>query len=114
MVADAFAAGAAGAPPVAGIKITKATYGVPGDPARTRDVTQKLQAIVDGGETKIRVPQVAKGVDPAFRVVKTLTVEYVVAGETLTFRGKDKDFFTPQGAECREVSRRETCGGNHR
>ena len=81
------------AQPVAGIKITKATYGVPGDPARTRDVTQKLQAIVDGGETKIRVPQVAKGDDPAFGVVKTLTVEYVVGGETLTFKGKDKEIF---------------------
>ena len=43
------------AQPAAGIKITKATYGVPGDPERTRDVTQKLQAIVDGGETKARV-----------------------------------------------------------
>jgi hypothetical protein len=82
---------------VAGVKITKAIYGVPGDPARTRDVTQKLQAIVDGGETKIRVPQVAKGGDPAPKVVKTLTVEYVVGGETLTFTGKDKDVFTPQG-----------------
>ena len=85
------------AQPVAGVKITKATYGVPGDSVRTRDVTQKLQALVDGGETKIRVPQVAKGGDPAPKVVKTLTVEYVVGGETLTFTGRDKDFFTPKG-----------------
>ena len=85
------------AQPVAGVKITKAIYGVPGDSVRTRNVTQKLQALVDAGEAKIRVPKVAKGADPAPKVVKTLTVEYVVGGETLTFTGKDKDFFTPKG-----------------
>jgi len=82
------------ASPAPGIKITKATYGVPGDPARTRDVTRKLQEILDGGGTKVPVAQMAKGDDPAFRVVKTLTVEYVAGGEPLTFSGNDKQFFT--------------------
>ena len=76
---------------VSGVKITRATYGVPGDPARTRDVTKKLQAIVDGGETKTRVSELAKGNDPAFGVVKTLAVEYTAGEQSLKFTGQDKD-----------------------
>ena len=45
---------------------------------------------------KLASPHVAKGDDPARGVVKTLTVEYVVGGETFTFTGTDKDFFTPK------------------
>lgn len=80
--------------PVAVIKITKATYGVPGDPQCTRDVTQKLQRLVDTGERKIRVTDMAKGDDPAYRVVKTLAVEYVAGGQTCTVTGQDKDILT--------------------
>ena len=78
-------------PPAASIKITKATYGIPGNPSRTRDVTEKLQRIVDGNETNVRVAQLAKGDDPAFKTVKTLAVGYVVGGNLFTYTAHDGD-----------------------
>ena len=80
--------------PASDFKILKATYGVPNDPARSRDVTQKVQAIVNGGELKIPVSELAKGDDPAFGVVKTLAVEYAAHGHTLTTSGQDKAVLT--------------------
>jgi len=47
-------------------------------------------------------------------VVKTLTVEYVVGGETFTFTWKGKDFFTPQGPGLVKPAAQitgESCGG---
>ena len=73
------------------IKIQKATYGVPGDAARTRDVLAKVQALVDGGDLAFQVAQLAQGDDPAYGTVKTLTVEYTVAGLPFTIRGRDPD-----------------------
>ena len=46
------------------ITIVKASYGVPDDPKLTRNVTQKLQAIIDGGVRNIQVSALAKGNDP--------------------------------------------------
>ena len=80
--------------PMANLKITTATYGVPSDPQRTRNVTQKLQRLVDTGERKIRVTDMAQGDDPAYRVVKTLAVEYVIGGQTVTVTGQDKEILT--------------------
>ncbi len=77
--------------PAAPIKITKATYGVPGDPEHTRDVAHKLQVIVDGGERLIPVEQMAQGDDPAYGVVKTLVVEYTCRDQTLTASGQDQE-----------------------
>ena len=82
------------AQPVSQLKIIKATYGVPGDPQRTRDVTQKLQRLVDAGERHIAVAGMAQGDDPAFRVVKTLAVEYADGGQTFTATGKDGEKLT--------------------
>jgi hypothetical protein len=76
-------------PPV--IKIQKATYGVPGDAARTRDVLTKVQARVDGGEFDFQVARLADGDDPAYLTVKTLVVEYTADGQPFTIRGQDPD-----------------------
>ena len=73
------------------IKIKKAIYGVPGDAVRTRDVAAKVQALVDDGELELPVGQLAQGDDPAFGTVKTLSVEYTVDGQPLTFSGQDPD-----------------------
>ena len=51
-------------------------YGVLNDPQRTRDVREKLQRLVDAGESSFRVARMAEGDDPAFLVVKTLELEY--------------------------------------
>jgi hypothetical protein len=76
-------------PPV--IQIQKATYGVPGDAARTRDVRSKLQAIADGGEVEFQVAELAKGDDPAYGIVKTLVAEYTVDGQPRRISGQDPD-----------------------
>ena len=76
--------------PVA-VQIQKATYGVPGDAARTRDVRAKLQAKVNDNAADIQVAEMAEGDDPAYGIVKTLTVEYTVNGQSLTLSGQDPD-----------------------
>jgi hypothetical protein len=60
------------------IVVRRATYGVPGDRVRTRDVRAMVQQIVDAGEDRFEVARLASGDDPAFGVVKTLVVEYSI------------------------------------
>jgi hypothetical protein len=76
-------------PPV--IKIQKATYGVPGDAVRTRDVRTRLQAMVNRGEISFQVGELAKGHDPAFGIVKTLVVEYTADDQPFTISSQDPD-----------------------
>lgn len=73
------------------IIITKARYGVLDDPQRTRDVTAKLQAVIGEGRTSFGVTEMAKGDDPAYGVIKTLVVDYTVAGESWSASGKDPE-----------------------
>lgn len=76
-------------PPV--IKIQKATYGVPGDGMRTRDVLAKVQALVARGEFEFTVSQLARGDDPAYGTVKTLVLEYTADGQPYILSGRDMD-----------------------
>jgi hypothetical protein len=71
--------------------INRAIYGVPGDPTRTRDVRERLQRMVDAGEIRFSVARMAEWDDPAYRVVKTLIVDYTVNGRALTARGQDPE-----------------------
>jgi hypothetical protein len=80
------------------IIIDKATYGVPGDPQRSRDVRAKVQDLVNAGERRFQVARLAEGDDPAARVVKTLSVEYTLEGRHFTATGKDSDTVTLQAA----------------
>jgi hypothetical protein len=82
-------------------KILKATYGVPGDAQRTREVRAKLQALIDLSGDSFQVGQLAAGDDPAYGVVKTLAAEYTVNGRSFTIGGQDPDTIslqTPIGA----------------
>ena len=81
-------------PKSAGLKIVQASYGVPGDAQRTRDVRDQVQKLVDGGTTTFQVAELVVAGDPAYGTVKTLSVEYVVAGKTLKVTGKDPDNIT--------------------
>ena len=98
-------------------KILQATYGVPGDATRTRDVTAKLQALIDGGDRNVSVASLARGDDPANRVVKTLMVTYVMDGQTLNFTGKDPEVFKPEAASTVALSQpdlpTEILGNDH-
>ncbi|NLH17862.1 MAG: hypothetical protein GX455_14900, partial [Phycisphaerae bacterium] len=78
-------------PPVK-VVIGKALYGVLDDPARTRDVTAKVQDRVDTGEFTFLVRQISEGDDPAVNVVKTLTVEYSIEGKQYVARAIDPDW----------------------
>lgn len=81
-------------PEAGGLKIVSASYGVPGDAARTRDVREQVQALVNGGKTTFQVAELAEAGDPAYGVVKTLAVEYAVAEKTFKATGKDPDPIT--------------------
>jgi hypothetical protein len=76
-------------PPV--IKILNATYGVPGDAARTREVRTKLQAMADRGEVDFKVAKLADGDDPAYGIVKTLKADYTADGRQFSVVGQDPD-----------------------
>jgi hypothetical protein len=71
------------------IVVEKAVYGVLGDPQRTRDVREKLQHILDTGESSFQVARLAQGDDPAVNVVKTLILEYTLEGRRLSATGTD-------------------------
>lgn len=76
-------------PHKAKIVIQKALYGLLDDPQCTRDVRAKLQAVVDGGELRVRVARMAEGDDPAYGIVKTLQVDYTADGQPLHVSGED-------------------------
>ncbi|MFO1492567.1 MAG: glycosyl hydrolase [Kiritimatiellia bacterium] len=69
--------------------VVSASYGVPGDAARTRDVRGKLQKIIDGGAQRLAVADLAKGDDPAYGVVKTLVAECTAGDRRVTLQGQD-------------------------
>jgi hypothetical protein len=73
------------------IRITRASYGVPGDEKRSRDVSNSVQALVNRGETSFQVSKLAEGGDPAFGTVKALVVEYTANGQAFTVSGQDPD-----------------------
>jgi len=80
------------------VRIVKAAYGVPGDAQRTRDVRDRLQRLIDAGESNFQVARMAEGDDPAFLVVKTLSVEYAIGEEQFTAKATDPEilYLAPQ------------------
>jgi len=73
------------------ITVTRAVYGVPGDPQRSRDARDGVQKLVDAGESHFKVSRLAEEGDPAFGTLKTLEVEYTANGRTFTAKGNDPD-----------------------
>ncbi|MBN2294150.1 MAG: hypothetical protein JXM70_17115, partial [Pirellulales bacterium] len=71
------------------IVIQKATYGPPGDAARTRNVTDRVRQQIEQGNYSFHVAVMAQGDDPAVGVVKTLTVEYTTNGVPQTASATD-------------------------
>ena len=62
------------------IAVQKAVYGVPDDATKTRDVTAKVQAIVDGGEKRFAAWRLGEGDDPGMQMLKTLSIDYTLDG----------------------------------
>jgi hypothetical protein len=73
------------------VTVQRARYGVLTDPARTRDVREKLQKLLDSGLSSFKVARMAEGDDPAFLVVKTLEVDYTVDGKIFHLTGTDPE-----------------------
>lgn len=73
------------------ITVQKARYGILEDPQRTRDVRDRVQRLVDAGESSFPVARMAEGDDPAVLVVKTLELEYTRNGEPAAARGTDPE-----------------------
>lgn len=71
--------------------ITKASYGVPGDPSRIRDVREKVKSLIDADPEGFVVGRLAEGDDPAWGVVKTLALEYTISGQPFTAIGTDPE-----------------------
>ena len=78
-------------PNAGGAQVERARYGVLEDPTRTRDVRDKLQRLLDAGESSFTVARMAGGDDPAFGVVKTIEVDYTIAGKRLHLTGTDTE-----------------------
>jgi hypothetical protein len=73
------------------VTIDRAIYGVLDDPKRTRNVRGKVQDLVDHGVDDFQVASLAADGDPAFGIVKTVVVDYTVAGKHLTATGTDPE-----------------------
>ena len=71
--------------------VVKATYGVPGDAKRSRDVSAALQRHIDAGERLLVVSRLAEGDDPAFGIVKTLDADCVAGGKHITLKATDPE-----------------------
>ncbi|MEI6604465.1 MAG: glycosyl hydrolase [Verrucomicrobiota bacterium] len=71
--------------------VVNASYGVPGDAQRSRDVRERLQQRINAGEHLLLVARLADGDDPAFGVVKTLEAVCIAGGKTITLKGTDKE-----------------------
>ncbi|MBT8044456.1 MAG: family 78 glycoside hydrolase catalytic domain, partial [Verrucomicrobiae bacterium] len=69
--------------PTPKIAITKATYGVPGDPAKQIDVTKAIQRKVRAGRYLITPNNKLAGKDPAFGVVKSLVIDFTLNGRPI-------------------------------
>jgi len=78
--------------------VVKATYGVPGDAKRTRDVRERLQKLIDAGGRRLAVARLAEGDDPAYGVVKTLVAECTSGDQRVTLTGTDPQIL-PLGAQ---------------
>jgi hypothetical protein len=69
------------------------------DPQRTRDVKARVQNLVDAGEVDFQVARLAEGDDPAYRVVKTVIIDYTIGGRHFRTTGTDPDTVDLGGAE---------------
>jgi hypothetical protein len=75
------------------IVVQHATYGILGDPARTRNVTSIVQALAKSGQTSFPVVEIAETGDPAPDVVKTLRVRFLLNGHETVATSHDGEIF---------------------
>jgi len=71
------------------IRITKALYGIPGQPRRQVDVSEALQKMAGNGHYSFKISNELAGRDPARGTKKLLVLEYDLNGKAIT-RGLDE------------------------
>lgn len=74
-----------------GIRIEGASHGATGDPARTRDVRDRVRKVLHEGHYGLAVDAMAEGDDPAFGVVKGLDSTHSVDGHQFAIGGTDPE-----------------------
>lgn len=94
------------------LQIVRASWGPAGDQARTKDVTTQVQRLVDLGVGEFQVADLASEGDPAFNVVKTLTVEYRIGAETMTATATDPETISLAATSDDPPTPRVTAGSN--
>ena len=62
------------------VVINKAIYGVPNNPGKQADVTEKLRAQVAAGNFKVKASNELAGRDPAYGINKVLVIDFSVDG----------------------------------
>ena len=65
------------------IAVTKALYGVSGDPTKQVDLTASIRQNVAGGNFTLRADNATAGRDPAQGTEKTLELDYTINGRTV-------------------------------
>jgi hypothetical protein len=80
------------------VSVQSATYGVPGDTVRSRNVRDKVQALVNRGMVEFQVASMAEGDDPAYGIVKTLAVNYTIDGRPEAISGQDTELVSLTGS----------------
>lgn len=88
------------------IQVEKAVYGILDDPKRTRDVTARVQKMADSGIGSFVVAKMASDGDPAFLVVKTLKIDYIMDGKKVSVSGVDPEIinFSPPKKQARPIA----------
>lgn len=89
------------------VMVSRARYGVLDDPARTRDVTRKVQANVEE-EPRFPVAAMAQGDDPAPGVIKTLVVDFRAGEREFSVSAQDgeKIYLNPNAVKAKVDSAR--------
>ena len=77
------------------LQIVSASYGPPEDSTRTRNVEGIVRNLINHGRLSFPVVEIANiGGDPAYGVVKTLTVTFNLTGKKHTVSAQDGDTFS--------------------
>ena len=71
-------------------------------------MTAKLQALIDAGTTSFTVAEMARGDDPAYGIVKTLTIDCTIGGKSHRVSGQDLDTIDLQSYSSNDEPRRPT------
>lgn len=100
--------------PTAKIVVKSAIWGPIGDQARTKDVTEQVQRILDRQVASLHVADLADEGDPALNIVKTLRLEYVVGGKTVKASATDPETIQfSQRADVPPVAKLERAKGSY-